>query len=114
MGNSLNIRWILKSPHGLAGDGFVVKWRMVPGANSAQDRLLGEPRFCVTVRKGITKTAVWRNRVRRVLKEFFRLNKFKIDPAAYIVVQVNEYKLFNYKEIEKVLTPLFQKTKLFK
>lgn len=57
--------------------------------------------------------AVKRNRARRLIKEFFRLNQIKIVPAAIIVV-VREPLLDSYYETSTIMLKLLRKAGLMK
>ena len=74
---------------------------------------LGHPRIAVVVRKKIGK-AVYRNRLRRLVKEFYRLNKEKF--PNYDVVVLFREKSKNLKgakldDIGEILTELLEKLK---
>ena len=105
------IRSVLKSPRRLKGDGFVLRWRFV---GEAVPLCGGTPRFCISVSRGVAKSAVARNRIRRLVKEFLRLHKTMINQKVEAIVQVVDYKLFSYNKIEKELKLLFQKAGLLK
>ena len=76
---------------------FLIKWKKREGV--AKDS-----RICVVVRKKDVKAASRRNRLRRLVKEFFRLNAGKFLFPIDAVVQPKNYREIKYKEIEDLLT----------
>ena len=86
--------------------GFTIRWRPQLGGPLTS-------RICVIVRKKEIKKAVQRNRVRRLVKEFFRLNVSRLLFPIDVVVQAGSCKLFVYSEIEEVMTALFKRSGIF-
>ena len=111
-----DIRAVFKSPKRVRAAEFTLRWQPADFSQhkGSAGNETGGSRFCVTVTKGVVKTAVKRNRIKRLVKEFFRLNMQNLSQVADVVVQVNECKEFKYKEIDKILKLLFQKAGLFR
>ena len=100
-----DIRKVLASGRKIGADGFVIKW--LPRTENAE-----ESRICVTVRKKEVKAAVKRNRIRRLVKEFFRHYSSKLIAPVDLVVQVSFYKALKYKEIENFFKTNLKRAKL--
>jgi ribonuclease P protein component len=60
-------------------------------------------RLAVVVRKKVGK-AVKRNRIRRIVKEFFRLNQFKLPGGDYIVIVRKMPEILKYNSVAEELT----------
>ena len=74
---------------------------------------LDHPRIAVVVRKKIGK-AVYRNRLRRLVKEFYRLNKEMFrnyDVVVLFRAKSKDLKDAKLGDIEKILTELLEKMK---
>lgn len=56
-----------------------------PGAGSGGSGGAGEPCMGMTVSRRISKRAVQRNRIRRQIRESFRLWRLRIEPFDYVV-----------------------------
>lgn len=97
-----SIQFILRSGKSFRQDGFVLKF-----LKKVKDET---GRFSVSVKRGAVKSAVERNRIRRLAREFYRLHKNEIAPSLDIVVLVTECKLFKYREIEQIFNSLFKKS----
>lgn len=61
---------------------------------------VGVVRLGVIVSGKVSKRAVDRNKIRRRLKEIFRLRLDKIQPADYVVIVLPEIKNKKFQEIE--------------
>ncbi len=72
---------------------------------------LGYPRFAVVVRKKLGK-AVYRNRLKRLIREVFRLNKEKF-PSVDMVFVVRDglkgRKNIKYWDVERIVLKLLEK-----
>ena len=66
------------------------------------------------MRKDAAGSAVQRNRMRRLVKEFFRINKNRFVLTADMVVEVKRYSDSTYKDIAPMLQALFIKSGLLK
>ena len=73
-----------------------IKWKKRTGVAKGS-------RICVVVRKKDVKAAHDRNRLRRLVKEFFRLNAGNFLFPVDIVVQPRKYQEVKYKEMENLL-----------
>lgn len=74
------------------------------------------PRFSVVVSKKVIKSAVGRNRIRRRLYEYLRVNQPQLNGVYDIVVICTsaELRTLPYAEINQQLTGLFEKASLYK
>lgn len=74
------------------------------------------PRFSVVVSKKVIKSAVGRNRIRRRLYEYLRVNQPQLNGVYDIVVICTsaELRTLPYVEINQQLTGLFEKASLYK
>lgn len=74
------------------------------------------PRFSVVVSKKVIKSAVGRNRIRRRLYEYIRLNIPKLDNVYDIVIICTsaELRVLPYAQISEQLDQLFSKASLYK
>lgn len=84
--------------------------RVFKEGRSSYDKLLGikrvenelqEARLGIIVSGKVSKKAVERNRIRRRIREIFRLTLDKIQPSDYIVITLPEIKDKKFQEIEK-------------
>ena len=87
------IRRVLTTGRKVNVSGFVIRWRV-------RESLVSPSRICVTVRKKEVRKAVHRNRIRRLVKEFFRLHSQEFVQPVDMVIQAHNYKLLSYKELE--------------
>ncbi len=101
-----DIRRVLRSHQSARGGGFSVQWRR---ADAAQDH----SRFGVLVSAKSIKGAAKRNRMKRLVREFFRLNKQNFRFKGDFVIRVNDYKHLKYKELEQILKPVLTRVGLF-
>lgn len=74
------------------------------------------PRFSVVVSKKVIKSAVGRNRIRRRLYEYLRVNTENLNGTYDIVVICTsaELRTLPYEQISEQLTQLFEKASLYK
>jgi len=74
------------------------------------------PRFSVVVSKKVIKSAVGRNRIRRRLYEYLRINTPNLNETYDIVIICTspELRTLPYAEISEQLTQLFEKAELYK
>ena len=96
------IRKVLTSGRKLKVTGFVIKWKWRENAS--------ESRVCVTVRKKQVRTSVARNRLRRLVKEFFRLNQSRFVRPVDIVVQAESAHLLKFEQLETIFKAAFKNT----
>jgi len=62
-------------------------------------------RLAVVIRKSVGK-AVLRNRIRRIIREFFRLNQDKLSRGDYVVIVKKAPQELSLKGIQKEFVPL--------
>ena len=91
-----DIRAVLRFGKKISVGSFLIKWKP-RGADTKQSR------FCFMVRKKDVKTAVRRNRAKRLVREFFRLYGGKLLGPVDMVVQIADCKILKYNEIEGFL-----------
>lgn len=74
------------------------------------------PRFSVVVSKKVIKSAVGRNRIRRRLYEYLRVNTEKLNSVYDIVIICTsaELRTLPYAQIAEQLDQLFDKASLYK
>ncbi len=74
------------------------------------------PRFSVVVSKKVIKSAVGRNRIRRRLYEYLRLNTPRLNGVYDIVIICTsaELRTLPFAQINEQLTQLFDKADLYK
>ncbi len=73
-----------------------------------QDRKFPPVRLAVVVRKKHGK-AVRRNRIRRIVREFFRLNQHDLPPGDYVVIVRKMPFPLRYASVEEELRGVFNK-----
>jgi ribonuclease P protein component len=75
-----------------------------------------QPRFSVVVSKKVIKSAVGRNRIRRRLYEYLRINTERLNEVCDIVVICTsaELRVMPYGQITEQLDQLFDKASLYK
>ena len=89
-----NLRKRIASPH------LVVRYK--PNA-------LGRPRLGLIVGKKTAKLAVWRNYMKRVLRELFRLNQYQL-PCLDLVIQVQKpFKQTDFLQVKQEFDHLLLK-----
>jgi ribonuclease P protein component len=74
----------------------------------AKPNNLNHPRLGLIVPKKILKLAVWRNRVKRVIRNNFRLNQFNICPLDYVVIAKGNIKDLSNSELDELVTKLWK------
>lgn len=74
------------------------------------------PRFSIVVSKKVIKSAVGRNRIRRRLYEYVRVNMDRLDTVYDIVIICTsaELRTLPYAQISEQLDQLFDKASLYK
>ncbi len=72
-----------------------------------------EIKIAISISKKQEKKAVLRNRSRRLIREFFRLNQDKIKEA-HIIVVAREPLVKNYDETSQIMLKLLRKVGLIK
>lgn len=78
---------------------------------------IGTNHIGVAVGKKVSKSSVKRNRIRRIIKEVYRLEESKINLGINIVIVWKtscQFELANYNEIKKDLVKCFEKAKIYK
>lgn len=69
----------------------------------ARDKNLNLPRLGLIVPKKALKRAVWRNNVKRIIRENFRKNQNSIDNLDYVIIAKSEIKNLPNSEINNIL-----------
>ena len=74
------------------------------------------PKFAVVVSKKVSRSAVTRNRIRRRVFEWIRINlpKLNQDQLTMVFVHNDSVAKINYPELDSQLKELFKKAKLYK
>ncbi len=90
-----DIRRVLTAGKKIVAGDFSLKWQF-RGSEAKESRL------CVVARKKQVKTSAERNRMRRLVKEFFRLHAQEFKAPVDMVVQVSNFRLIKYKEVEEL------------
>ena len=99
-------RQILKNAHSVREEGVNLYFL---GNSSADKSRLG-----IVVSRRVFKHASDRNRVKRAVREFFRLRKSKFRASFDFVVRVVDgSKLFENNRLQEILTHLFERAKVF-
>ena len=70
---------------------------------------LGYPRLGLAVSRKVSRKAVIRNRIKRVLREAFRRERQRLDAVDFVVVAYPEAALANHDELTSALLQLSQK-----
>lgn len=71
----------------------------------------GAKRLGITVSKKVGKKAVIRNRIKRLIREFFRLNKDRFpDSKDIVIIARNDISSFTYQDVCVEFEKLFEKT----
>lgn len=74
----------------------------------AKSNNLNHPRLGLVIPKKVLKLAVWRNRVKRVIKNNFRLNQNNIAPLDYVVIAKGNINDLSNKELDELLSKLWK------
>ena len=103
-----SLRYVYSNGKAVRSQLFTVKY--VPNTHRTR------PRFSVVVSKKVIKSAVGRNRIRRRLYEYLRLNTPHLNSTYDIVVICTspELRTLPYEQISEQLTQLFEKASLYK
>ena len=103
-----SLRYVYSNGKAVRSQLFTVKY--VPNTHRTR------PRFSVVVSKKVIKSAVGRNRIRRRLYEYLRLNTPNLNGTYDIVVICTspELRTLPYEQISEQLTQLFEKASLYK
>lgn len=74
------------------------------------------PRFSVVVSKKVIKSAVGRNRIRRRVYEYLRLNTERLNGTYDIVIicTSSEIRSISWSELQETLDGLFERAELYK
>jgi ribonuclease P protein component len=65
---------------------------------------LGYPRYGHVVSRRVSRSAVKRNRIKRVLREFFRHNKSSLDSFDIVIIVKRDVSESHYSSIKEELT----------
>lgn len=103
-----SLRYVYSKGKAVRSQLFTIKYV----ANTRRTR----PRFSVVVSKKVIKSAVGRNRIRRRLYEYLRINMDRLDGVYDIVVICTsaELRTLPYVQIAEQLDTLFEKASLYK
>ena len=103
-----SLRYVYSNGKAVRSQLFTIKY--VPNTHRTR------PRFSVVVSKKVIKSAVGRNRIRRRLYEYLRLNIPHLNGTYDIVVICTspELRMLPYEQISEQLTQLFEKASLYK
>lgn len=103
-----SLRYVYSNGKAVRSQLFTIKY--VPNTHRKH------PRFSVVVSKKVIKSAVGRNRIRRRLYEYIRLNIPKLDNVYDIVIICTsaELRVLPYAQISEQLDQLFSKASLYK
>ena len=103
-----SLRYVYSNGKAQRSQLFTVKY--VPNARRKH------PRFSIVVSKKVIKSAVGRNRIRRRLYEYVRLNMDRLDGVYDIVIICTsaELRVLPYSQIAEQLDVLFTKAALYK
>ena len=74
----------------------------------AKPNNLNHPRLGLIVPKKVLKLAVWRNKVKRVIRNNFRLNQFNIAPLDYVVIAKGNIKDLSNGELDDLINKLWK------
>lgn len=89
-----------------ANESFAVYFKKSVGETS---------KLCVIISKKNVKKSVERSRIKRLVKEFFRLNKHNFTTAAeLIVITRRKHKIVKYSDAERSLTYILKNFGLLK
>jgi ribonuclease P protein component len=66
---------------------------------------LNIPRIGIIVSKKVGN-AVKRNRIKRLIRAFFRLNKYRLENLDYVFIAKNNIDILNYDDVERELSKL--------
>ena len=73
---------------------------------------LENPRLGISIPKKNLKLSVQRNKIKRIIKESFRLNYKKIDKLDIVLIGGKNINKFNIKNTQKSLLELWKKIKI--
>lgn len=102
-----DIRRVLRSHQHCRGGGFSVHWKETSAGKGAS-------RFGVLVSAKMIRSAAKRNRTKRLVREFFRLNKNQFRFAGDFIIRAYDYKVLKYKELEDILRSVLVRAGIFK
>lgn len=103
-----SLRYVYSNGKAVRSQLFTVKY--VPNSHRTH------PRFSVVVSKKVIKSAVGRNRIRRRLYEYLRVNTERLSGTFDIVIICTsaELRVLPYAHISEQLDQLFDKASLYK
>lgn len=103
-----SLRYVYSNGKAVRSQLFTVKY--VPNTHRTR------PRFSVVVSKKVIKSAVGRNRIRRRLYEYARVNMHRLNGVYDIVIICTsaELRVLPYAHIAEQLDTLFDKASLYK
>ena len=103
-----SLRYVYSNGKAVRSQLFTIKY--VPNSHRRH------PRFSVVVSKKVIKSAVGRNRIRRRLYEYVRVNMEKLTGVYDVVIICTsaELRTLPYAEISEQLDQLFTKAELYK
>lgn len=107
---STDIRTVMRHGRRTRIDGFTIRWLSRPPGQSPENARI---RFGAVISKRAVRLANRRNRMKRLLREFFRLNRHAFRSGGDLIIQVDLDQACRYRDLEMMLTPVLKKIGLW-